>query len=83
MYILYKLEKRAETTDTLLFLASKDRQLMEEILLSLYDDLVAAEIQYFHDLCGMPETELDMKSLEKWCRTQMKAYDIVYVPCID
>ena len=38
IYILYKLEKRAETTDTILYYASKDERLLEEILLSIWEE---------------------------------------------
>ena len=38
MYVLYKLEKRAETTDTLLYYASKDKGLLEEIILSIWEE---------------------------------------------
>ena len=38
IYILYKLEKRAETTDTLLYYASKDKGLLEEIILSIWEE---------------------------------------------
>ena len=38
IYILYKLEKRAETTDTLLYYASKDKELLEEIILSIWEE---------------------------------------------
>ena len=38
IYILYKLEKRAETTDTLLYYASRDRGLLEEIILSIWEE---------------------------------------------
>lgn len=83
MYILYKLEKRAETTDTLLFLAAQDRSLLEEILLSLYDELVEKEIEWFDKECDVNEKSLDMASLTSWCRMRMKDYDIVYVPYIN
>lgn len=83
MYILYKLEKRAETTDTILFLVSKDRSTLEEILLSLYNDLVDTEVKYFEKECFMTEENLDMKKLEDWCRLRMRDYDIIYVPYIE
>ncbi len=83
MYILYKLEKRAETTDTILFLVSNDRSTLEEILLSLYNDLIDAEIKYFEKECFMTEENLDMEKLEDWCRLRMRDYDIIYVPYIE
>jgi len=42
MYILVKLDKRAYTTDTILYYASPNRNALEEILLSLYDELTEA-----------------------------------------
>ena len=83
MYVLYKLERRAETTDTLLFFTAKDRSVLEEVILSLYDELVEKEIQWAEKEWFMSESELDMHSLEEWCRQRMKAYDIVYVPYVD
>ena len=38
IYILYKLENRAETTDTILYYASKDKGLLEEIMLSIWEE---------------------------------------------
>ena len=45
MYILYKLQPRAETTDTILLFAAKDRNSLEEILLSIYDELIDKEMK--------------------------------------
>jgi len=38
-YVLCKLEKRAETTDTLVILGSKNHTDLEEILLSIFDEI--------------------------------------------
>ena len=46
MYILYKLQPRANTTDTILLFAAKERSSLEEIILSLYDELVDKEIEW-------------------------------------
>ena len=83
MYILYKLEKRAETTDTLLFFVAKERSVLEEIILSLYDELVEREIEWAYKECAMNDETIDIKNLEQWCRMRMKAYDIIYVPYVD
>lgn len=83
MYVLYKLENRAETTDTLLFYTAKERSTLEEVILSLYDELVEKEIAWTEKECYMSEAEIDIPSLERWCRQRMSAYDIVYVPYID
>ena len=40
MYILVKLERRAATTDTLLYFVSDSQTALEEIILSLYDELI-------------------------------------------
>ena len=44
MYVLVKLEKRAETTDTLLYYVSEWRTLLEELLLSLYEELIENDV---------------------------------------
>ncbi len=44
MYILYKLEKRAETTDTIIYYVAKKRNPLEELLLSLYEELIENDI---------------------------------------
>lgn len=40
MYVLVKLDKRAETTDAILYYVADWRTDLEEILLSLYDEIV-------------------------------------------
>lgn len=40
MYVLVRLENRAETTDTLIYYVSELRSSLEEILLSLYEELI-------------------------------------------
>lgn len=44
MYILYKLEKRAETTDTIIYYVAKKRNPLEELLLSLYEELIENDV---------------------------------------
>lgn len=44
MYILCKLEKRAETTDTIIYYVAKKRNSLEELLLSLYEELIENDI---------------------------------------
>jgi hypothetical protein len=79
MYVLCKLEKRAETTDTLLLLTSKNSAPLEEILLSIFDEIFKNEmyIASKNDDYGTEE------SIRKWCIEMMKKYQIIYVPYID
>lgn len=44
MYVLVRLEDRAETTDTLIYYVSELRSSLEEILLSLYEELIFINI---------------------------------------
>ena len=80
MYILYKLQPRAETTDTILLYSAKDHSSLEEILLSMYDELVDREIEWAKTELYMHEEIIDMDSLRKWCSNRLKSYDIVWVP---
>jgi hypothetical protein len=80
MYILYKLQPRAETTDTLLLFTAKNRNSLEEILLSIYDELVDKEIEWAETELYMREETIDMDSLRKWCSDRMQSYGIVWVP---
>lgn len=83
MYILYKLEKRAETTDTLLFFVAKERSTLEEIILSLYNEILEREVKWAMNECALTDETINMENLEYWCRMRMKDYDIAYVPYID
>lgn len=80
MYILYKLQPRANTTDTILLFAAKERSSLEEIILSLYNELVDKEIEWAETELYMREETIDMDSLRKWCSDRMRSYDIVWVP---
>ena len=76
MYILCKLEKRAETTDTLLLLVSETHSALEEILLSIFDEILENEMYLLskNDDYGTEE------SIRKWCIEMMRRYQIVQVP---
>ena len=80
MYILYKTEKHAETTDTLLFYAAENREILEEVMLSLFDELVEKEIEWATRECNMNEGDINIYSLMKWCIDRMEPYNIVWVP---
>ena len=78
MYVLVKQEPRAETTDTLIFYVSDSKEALEEIVLSLFDelsdkDLAWAERQRYTDLDG----------ILKWCISKMKRYKILEVPFLE
>ena len=80
MYILYKLQPRAETIDTILLYSAKDRNSLEEILLSIYDELVNKEMKWAETELYMNEETIDINSLRKWCSNRMQSYGIVWVP---
>ena len=79
MYILCKLENRAETVDTIMFCASPDRETLEEILLSLYDELEEKEYAAIqHDWTE----DINHEAVRFWCRQRLYNYHIVWVPVI-
>ena len=80
MYILYKLQPRAETTDTILLFAAKERNSLEEILLSIYDELIEKEMKWAETELYMNEETINIDSLREWCSNRLKSYDIVWVP---
>ena len=45
MFVLCKLEKRAETTDTLLIVCASSQQILEELLLYLFVELYDREME--------------------------------------
>lgn len=77
MYVLCKTEKRAETTDTLLFYVSDTRAPLEEIILSLYNELEEKELTWLE---REPNDDIQYNSLRQWCRERMKCYQIIEVP---
>lgn len=77
MYILYKLQPRAETTDTILLFAAKDRNSLEEILLSIYDELIDKEMKWAETELYMNEETINIDSLREWCSNRLKSYGIV------
>ena len=80
MYILYKLQPRAETTDTILLFSAKNRNSLEEILLSMYDELVDKEMKWAETELYMNEETIDIDNLRKWCSNRLKLYGILWVP---
>ena len=83
MYILYKLQPRAETTDTILLFAAKDRSSLEEILLSIYDELIDKEMKWAETELYMNEETINIDSLREWCSNRLKSYGIVWVPGLE
>ena len=65
MFVLCKLEKRAETTDTLLIVCASSQQILEELLLSLFDELYDREME-------IAAKEEDDVSQEKVCAWWIK-----------
>lgn len=81
MYVLCELKPRAETTDTVLHCASNDRRLLEEILLSMYDEIYEKELEW-HDRENF-ESPLDYASLKKWCMHRLSNYKIIKMPYME
>lgn len=78
MYVLVKQEPRAETVDTILFYASSSHEALEEILLSLFDEL------YTHELAWADrEGYEDTKGLLIWCIERMNCYKIINIAYLE
>jgi len=78
MYILVKQEPRAETVDTILFYASNSHEALEEILLSLFDEL------YEHELAWADrEGYENINSLLSWCINRMECYKIINIAYLE
>ena len=76
IYILYKLENRAETTDTLLYYASKDEGLLEEIVLSLWE-----EAKYL--IWNYPNNPIDEQWRKDSLDSYIKQFNITSIPEIE
>ena len=78
IYILSKLEKRAETTDTLLYFAATNRQILEKIILAIFDELYDNEIiRNIND----PDP-VDERTILTWCIEYMNSFNITCIPYI-
>lgn len=77
MYILCKLEKRAETTDTILILGSPHINTLEEILLSIFDEIYEREINI-----ASKEDDYNEDKIRTWCIDIMKCYQIINIPIL-
>ena len=71
MYVLTKLEKRAETTDTIIYFVSDSHEVLEEVLLSLYDEIIEDRKNY----SNIPDEVLTQRIHE-----YMNCFSIVKVP---
>lgn len=71
MYVLTKLEKRAETTDTIIYFVSDSHEILEEVLLSLYDEIIEDRKNY----PNIPDKVLTQRIHE-----YMSRFNIVKVP---
>lgn len=71
MYVLTKLEKRAETTDTIIYFVSDSHEILEEVLLSLYDEIIEDKKNY----PNIPDEVLTQR-----IHTYMSRFNIVKVP---
>jgi len=71
MYVLIKLEKRAETTDTIIYFVSDSHEVLEEVLLSLYDEIIEDRKNY----SNIPDEVLTQRIHE-----YMSLFNIVKVP---
>ncbi len=75
LFVLAKLDKRAETTDTLLYYISDLRTDLEEMLLSIYEGVLEAREIYNAEF---PETPVSMKTVNDY----MDTFHIIEVPYI-
>ena len=75
MYILYKTENRAETTDTLLFYTCRERGPLEEIILSIFQEMYQKEIEW-----AEREDYTNYDTLYEYCISRMNDYGITWVP---
>lgn len=71
MYVLTKLEKRAETTDTIIYFVSDSHEILEEVLLSLYDEIIEDKKNY----PNIPDEVLTQR-----IHAYMSRFNIVKVP---
>lgn len=78
MYVLVKQERRAETTDTLIFYVSDSKEALEEIVLSLFDELYEKDLAW-----ADREGYTDLDGILKWCIDKMKRYKILEVPFLE
>lgn len=78
MYVLVKQEPRAETTDTLIFYVSDSKEALEEIVLSLFDELYEKDLAW-----ADREDYTDLEGIRKWCIDKMKRYKILEVPFLE
>lgn len=78
MYILTKLESRAETTDTLLYYCAKDRATLEEIILSIYEEVLDNAYIYYQYIPNLTASKFK-ETLNKF----IDNFKIVYVPFLE
>lgn len=78
MYVLVKQEPRAETTDTLIFYVSDSKEALEEIVLSLFDELYEKDLAW-----ADREGYTDLEGIRKWGIDKMKRYKILEVPFLE
>jgi hypothetical protein len=76
IYILYKLENRAETTDTILYYASKDKGLLEEIMLSIWE-----EAKYL--IWNYPNNPIDKQWREDSLNSYIEQFNITSIPEVE
>lgn len=79
IYVLCKLEKRAETTDTIVIISAKERYILEELLLSIFDEIFETEME----IAAKEEEYSTEEDIKTWCIEMMKYYQIIKVPVIN
>lgn len=80
MYILTRLEPRAETTDTILYYCAKNRNTLEEFLLSLWEEILDNEWAFRqYPLCEDYNHNDYIKRMKKYIDT----FHIIYVPYME
>lgn len=70
-YVLTKTEPRAETTDTIIYFVADDKTELEEIILSLYNEIMDNKVNY----PNIPDEIFNMR-----VKDYMRKFTIVKVP---
>lgn len=73
MYVLIKLARRAETMDTLIYFVSDSHSALEELLLSLFDEVYQFALNY--------EQNNDKLALERSIKA-LEDFKIIEVPYV-
>lgn len=80
MFVLCKTQPRAETEDTILYYASEDRGILEEIILSIYQEIVD---MYPTMVAYDPENLQDKDRFNRIVNAYMNKFYIIEIPYLE